>query len=226
MLQQICLLLVCAKATLAVDLTYTIEEGKSPRTLVGDIATDSQILRDIPLQQNLITYTQLKKAGMHSSQYFHVSKKTGKLYTNDILDAEAICERKKECFQIVDVAVQKTASTIKILEIKVLILDINDHNPEFPHKQISIQFDESDGKGMRRSIPHALDKDVGIKNSVINYQLKKMKNDPFKLLVSENVDKTSDLSIVLEEMLDREIKSSYMVQVIAKDGGSLQNKVF
>ena len=218
---QVYLLLYTSVTCLATDLTYTIQEGKNPGTLVGDIATDSHIFEDIPSQQhNLITFSQLQKSGTGSSQYFHISKKTGKLYTSVTLDAEAMCKRKKECFQIVDVAVRKATSSIRILEIKVKIEDVNDHQPEFPEKQIRIQFDEGHGKGMKRSIPNAKDKDVGIKNSLIDYHLKKVKGDPFKLSISQNVDKTSDLSIILEEMLDREVRDTYVLQITAKDRGS------
>ena len=217
---QVSLLLYASISCLAADLTYNIEEGKSQGTLVGDIATDSYILKDIPSQQHkLITFSQLQKAGTGSSKYFHVSKKTGKLYTSVMLDAEAMCKYKEECFQIVDVAIRKATSSIKILEIKVIIQDINDLQPQFPEKEVRIEFDEDDRIGMRKFISNAIDKDVGVINSLISYQLKNLKNDPFILSISQNVDKTSDLSIVLEEMLDRERKDSYELQVIAKDGG-------
>ena len=218
---QLYILLFALDAYLCIDLIYTVKEGKNPETLVGDIATDSQVMDDIPSEDHQsITFNQLHQGEMSSSQYFYVSKKTGKLYTSVTLDAEVVCKHKKECFQVVDVAVRKATSSIKILEIKIIIEDVNDHQPEFPQKQISIQFYESDGKGIRRLIPHAIDKDVGKENSQIEYKLKKTKNDPFQLIISQNVDKTSDLSIMLEKMLDREFKDSYVVQVIAEDRGS------
>ena len=220
MLLESYLLLYASISCLAADLTYDIKEGKSPGTLVGDIATDSHILKDVPSQQhNLITFSQLQKAGTGSSQYFHISKKTGKLYTSVTLDAEAMCKRKKECFQIVDVAVRKATSSIRILEIKVKIKDINDHSPEFPNKEITVTFEENDSKGTKVTIPNAKDKDVGIINSQISYELKKNKNEPFKLIVSKSVDGTSALSIELVDKLDREVKDTYVLQVNAKDGG-------
>lgn len=104
---QVFILMFALESYLCIDLTYTVEEGKNPRTLVADIAADSQIMDDVlPEEHKLITFNQLQ-GGTGSSQYFQVSKKTGKLYTSVTLDAEAMCKRKKECFQIVDVAVQR-----------------------------------------------------------------------------------------------------------------------
>ena len=45
-------------------------------------------------------------------------------------------------------------------------------------------------------------------------------NEPFGLDVFKSLDGISKLSIVLEERLNREVQDSYVVQVIAKDGGS------
>ena len=56
-----------------------------------------------------------------------------------------MCKRNEECFQLIDVAVRKGASSMRILEIKVIIKDINDHKPEFPDKQINIEFVEDVG---------------------------------------------------------------------------------
>ena len=210
---------------LCADLTYKVEEGKSPGTYVGNIATDSNVMDTVSTQDhNLVRFSQLQKGVQGSSQLFQISKKTGKLYTVETLDAEELCKYNQECFQIVDVAVQKSASTIKILEIKVIIIDVNDHQPQFPHKQVNIKFSEESLEGAGRPIPNAVDKDVGVVNSRITYDLKKYKDEPFTLTVSRNVDETSRLEVSLNERLDREVKDSYLIQVVAKDGGSPQKQ--
>ena len=218
MLIQMYLLINVMQKCWCADITYTVEEGKTPGTFIGNIAADSEIARNQDL--NLITFSQLQQSNSGNSALFRVAKKTGKLYTLDTLDAETICKRNKECFQIVDVAIQKKSSTIKILEIKVIIQDVNDHQPEFPDKQINIEFDEDVAPGTKILISNAVDKDVGVINSKISYELKKYKDEPFSLLVSKNVDGTSKLEVSLEERLDREVKDSYLIQVVAKDGGS------
>ena len=211
----LCILPICLSA----DLMYTVEEGKSPGTYIGDIATDSKIMVDIPQQdKNLITFSQLQ-SNVDSSQYFQVSKKTGKLYATVTLDAEAMCKHNEECFQLIDIAVRKGTSSMRILEIKVIIKDINDHKPEFPEKQFNIEYLEDVGVGTKILIPNAIDKDVGLQNSKITYELKKMKNEPFTLYVALGVEGIPMVGIKLEERLDRETKDTYVVQVVAKDAG-------
>ena len=221
LLLQIFGILTIQQLYFCIDLTYTVKEGKSQGSYLGNIASDSHVLNNIPHQDShLVRFQQLQKGITGSSQMFHVSKKTGKLYTSQILDAEDICIRGKECFQMLDIAVQKRTSTIKILEIKIIVQDVNDHQPEFPYRQVNIEFEDNHGKGTRRSIPNAIDKDIGFVNSQITYELKKNKNEPFKLLASKSVAGISKLTLVLTDFLDREVKDSYLIQVIAKDGGS------
>ena len=218
MLFPVFVLLSILQISLCVDLTYTVDEGKPPDTLVGDIAVDTQNWESfMPRHPHQLTFNILQGA-TRNSELFQISKKTGKLYTTKTIDAENMCEYYVECFKMVDVVVQKDDITTKVLEVKIIINDINDHQPEFPEKQISIEFDE--GTKETKSIPNAIDKDVGKKNSMIYYQLKENKNEPFILIVSKNPDGTDKLEISLKDKLDREIKDSYLIQVIAKDGGS------
>lgn len=215
------MLIFFLKLCVSADLTYYVEEGKSPDTLVGDIAADTHLMESVPPEDhNRITFSQLQRGATGSYLLFRVSKKSGKLYTTQTLDAESMCHHNTECFRIVDVAVQKGTTPIKILEIKVIIQDMNDHHPEFPDKQINIQFSEGDVTGTKRLIPNAIDRDVGVSNYQITYELNKNLTDPFTLFVYKSVDGTSKLGINLEKKLDREVKDSYMIQVIAKDEGS------
>ena len=218
MLRSLYVLPIIFCTSLCADIIYNVEEEQSPGTYIGNIATDSHVMDAIPLKDHKhITFTQLQKG---SSRLFRVAKNTGKLYTAQILDAESICTYNRECFQVIDVAVRKAKSFIKLLEIKVIIKDINDHRPEFPEKQINIEFAEGDGIGMQKSIPSAKDNDLSSVYSLITYELKKEEKIPFILSVLKNVAGKSDLSIVLKERLDRETKEFYIIQVSAKDGGS------
>ncbi|CAI9733478.1 protocadherin beta-15-like isoform X2 [Octopus vulgaris] len=179
--------------------------------------SDSQLLGSVlPGDSRLIAFSLLQRVG---SQLFNVTK-SGKLYTAQKLDAETLCTYNKECFKIVKAAVRKAKTFMRILKIKVIIEDANDHRPEFPGKSISIEFSENDRKGARKSIPNAIDRDVGILNSQIHYQLEKLQEEPFSLFVSKRADGISTLEIVLDQTLDREVKSNYRIQLIASDGGS------
>ncbi|GAB1604060.1 hypothetical protein Ahia01_000687300 [Argonauta hians] len=216
MLLTLSMVISMAHCVLTIDLTYHVEEERSPGTYVADIAADSKLLDNVkPSDQQLITFSQFKRK---VAQLFNITK-TGKLYTAQTLDAEELCTFNKECSRTVKVVVNKGMSVTKILKIKVIIQDINDHEPEFPMKEVNINFGENDRKGSKVSIPNAIDKDIGFENSFIQYKLKIRNGEPFSLSVSKRADGISSLNIVLKESLDREIKDTYLLQVIAKDGG-------
>lgn len=216
-----CVLVSVLHMCKSVDLTYYVEEGKAPGTYLGDIVADTHLQDNIQFHDlSQLSFNQLSQGISGSDEFFRVAKKTGKLYTTQTLDAEALCKHSTDCFQIIKVAVRREENFMKIIKIKVIIQDVNDHQPVFPEQKVNIQFEEDDRKGARRSIPNAIDEDVGIINSQITYQLKKNMNEPFSLSELQSVDGTSDLSITLDDTLDRELKDSYIIQVIAKDGGS------
>ena len=225
MLILLYILLLVQQMCLCVDLTYSVEEGRRPGTYVGDIAADSHLLDTVTSQErNQITFSQLPVSQADGSQLFCISKKTGKLYTVHTVDTESMCTYNKECFKMVEVAVQKGTSFIKVLEIKVMLKDINDNQPKFPVTRVNIEFSERDSKGTKILIPNAVDNDIGDRNSQITYELKKKRDEPFILSISKSIDGTSKLFINLEEKLDREEKDTYLIQVIAKDGGSPPNQ--
>ena len=220
MFTSIYALLAIIHTSQCIDLTYSVDEGKSPGTYLGDITADSKVMDNVPLEERrLVTFNQLKQSSSSNSHLFHVSKKSGKLFTAQSLDAESLCIYNTECFQMVDVAVRQGKSFMKIIKIKVIINDINDNKPTFPEKQVNIHFLEGVSKGFRKTIPNAIDKDIGEVNSKITYELKK-NNNPFSLSVHSTPYGTPELSVSVEEKLDREKKDSYMIQVIAKDSGT------
>ncbi|GAB1603635.1 protocadherin beta-6-like isoform X2, partial [Argonauta hians] len=205
---------------LCVDVVYHVEEGRSPATYIGNIATNTKLLDNVQMKdRNKVWFSIIQQIGADKAQLFNVSK-NGKLYTAQVLDAESLCSYSKECFKTIKIAVRKAKTFMKILKVKVVIDDINDHQPEFPLDQVSIQFSERDGRGTKISVPNAVDKDVGVANSQITYQLEKSVGEPFALLYSKRIDGTSKLEIILEEKLDREAKDRYALEVVARDGGS------
>ncbi|GAB1604046.1 protocadherin gamma-A4-like [Argonauta hians] len=203
-----------------VDLVYHVEEGKNIGTYIANIASDSRLWNILSLKyRNLVTFNQFTQRSTRGSQLFNVTK-TGKLYTVETIDAESLCIYNTECFDIIKIALRKDQTFIKVLKVKIVIKDVNDNQPEFPIKSIDLKFDETNGKGTKKSLPNAIDKDVSVLNSQVVYTLKKSSNEPFSLAVSKRVDGTSILKLVLGESLDRESVSDYYFQVIAKDEGS------
>ncbi|XP_036355793.1 protocadherin beta-15-like [Octopus sinensis] len=215
----LCLLHLLITLVLSIDITYHVKEEDRPHTYIGDIAVDSNLSHPLTHQQHtLITFTQLQRTVESGSHLFNVTN-SGKLYTTQTLDAESLCTYNKECSRIVKVAVRKGKTFMKILKIKILIDDINDHSPEFPQNEITIKFLERDFKGTKIPLLNAIDEDISIKNSQITYMIKKSKREPFSLSVTKHKGIFTP-EIILEDKLDREVKDSYMLTLEAKDGGN------
>ncbi|XP_052828947.1 protocadherin gamma-A11-like [Octopus bimaculoides] len=222
-LLQLVTVLIYLNGSLCVDISYHVEEEQREGTYVSDIAADFLLMSDSSLKHSsLISFNQLQKGAGGEMELFNVTKR-GKLYTAHRLDAEELCTVKKECSRIIKVAVQlsERSSTqyMNILKVKIIIDDINDHQPMFPTRELDLHFTERDGKGVMLAVPNAIDRDVGVMNSKISYQLRNKPDLPFTLSARKTITGSSELGIILARKLDREVKDSYNLQVIAKDGG-------
>jgi hypothetical protein len=92
-------------------------------------------------------------------------------------------------------------------------LDINDHSPIFKQSLIKLPIAENVPIGYEIPLESAIDNDYGLL-SIQNYELHPLINNPFRLIKSRKP------ILKLIEPLDREMKSSYLLQLIAYDGGS------
>ncbi|CAI9732396.1 protocadherin beta-15-like isoform X2 [Octopus vulgaris] len=220
MLVKIYVALLLNTLSYGFDLSYRVKEAQRPGIYVGDLATDTNLLDKITVKdRSAIWFSQLhQKQSDSNSQLFNISK-SGEIYTAQKLDAESLCKYNTPCFEMVDIAVQNQLAFIKILEMKIIIEDVNDNYPEFPTREIVLHFSEADKKGTSKPIQNAIDRDVGVLNSQIKYQLKKQGNEPFILSIVKKVDGSAKLGIVLEQGVDRETKDNYVLQLIAEDEG-------
>ncbi|XP_029644879.1 protocadherin-17 isoform X1 [Octopus sinensis] len=204
---------------LCIDFTYYVKEGEEEGTYLGDIAVDMHLYdSNLLTDRSKVTFSQFQRSVTQNSQLFNVTK-SGKIYTAQTLDSDTLCSYNQECFKTIKIAIQQAKAFIKILKVRVVIQDINDHQPKFKNEEINIQFSEDASIGVRRSIPNAIDRDVGLQNSQISYHLGNNIDNPFALSTSKSVDGISQLSIFLKEKLDREKQDKYVLEIVAKDGG-------
>ncbi|GAB1603637.1 protocadherin-17-like [Argonauta hians] len=218
---KICICLFYLHYCWCIDFTYYVKEGEPRGTYLGDIAVDMHIYdSNLLTDRSKVTFSQFQRSvTTENSHLFNVTE-SGKIYTAQTLDSDTLCSYNQECFKTIKIAIQQAKAFIKILKVRVVIQDINDHQPEFKDEEISIKFSEDASIGVRRSIPNAIDRDVGIQNSQISYHLGNNIDSPFALSTSKSVDGISELSIFLKEKLDREKQDRYVLDIIAKDGGS------
>ncbi|XP_036365151.1 protocadherin-11 X-linked-like [Octopus sinensis] len=224
MLYIFLLVLLMVNNCWCVDHTYHVKENNDIHSFIGDIVTDTHLLDTVPsLDDNSkLTFNVVQGSTDGAAPLFNVTQ-GGHLYTAAILDAEILCQYNVECFRILEITVQHGYSVIKILKLKVIIEDVNDNSPKFPKKEFHLKFEENDLIGKKYIIPNAIDNDVSIQNSRITYGIEDL-NTPFKLIVSKYLDGSDLLQLNLENVLDRETKSNYEIQLNARDNGSPQKK--
>ena len=156
---------------------------------------------------------------------FSINDQSGDIYTSVVIDREHVCRYETVCKRSFDVGVTSTNQQyVKIISVEILIKDKNDNAPIFPTDMDTISIPEDSSVGSTFKIDPASDKDTGANNSVASYELRlnEQSQGYFQLNVTKNRDSTFNLKIVLLKSLDREVKNTFSMVVIAKDAGSPQ----
>ena len=185
----------------AVDtrLNFTVLEGQPTGTYIGTIP---------------------KKPGFtyrfnEGPMEFVLNGSTGELHTSKILDREELSTDK---FDLVILSSQPTYP----IEVRIVVLDINDNAPSFPEPSIHVTFSENANAGTRVILDTATDGDAGENDITTNYRIVDGNEDgKFKLEVITNPSgETPYLHLETIERLDRENKDSYQLNISAQDGGT------
>jgi len=88
-------------------------------------------------------------------------------------------------------------------QIKIEILDVNDHAPEFPQRRLRQRIAESmDPQSSGIAVPPASDPDAG-RNAIHKYEIYST-TDQFILDARHTADGGTDLRLLLRQPLDRE----------------------
>ena len=156
---------------------------------------------------------------------FTLGDESGVLFTSIVIDRETECEFKTVCELIFDVLVKsKDGLFTQPFTVNVTIEDKNDNSPLFPKPSTTLEISEGSARGSTYSIDTAMDSDFGTNNSIQSYHLEPDVDSAgiFELNITKDKDAFS-LKLVLKQMLNREVKDSYTVKVVAKDGGRSPN---
>uniref|UniRef100_T1I617 Cadherin domain-containing protein n=1 Tax=Rhodnius prolixus TaxID=13249 RepID=T1I617_RHOPR len=178
---------------------FEIEEGKPKGTVVATIPTK----RGFTYRFN------------ESPAEFTMNASTGEIRTTTVLDREALAADR---FDLVVLSSQPTYP----IEVRIVVLDVNDNSPEFPEPSIAVTFSESAAAGTKVLLDAAADKDVGINGVSDDYRIVAGNvKDKFRLEVTANPSgETSYLHLQTTGDLDREERSFYQLNISARDGGA------
>lgn len=106
------------------------------------------------------------------------------------------------------------------VDVRVVVDDVNDHDPSFASSAVEVSFPETATSGTLTQLPIATDPDAG-ENGRLSYNLISVSvNNVFDLLVLSGGDAGSgDVFLRLNTSVDREKQSVYSLTLVAVDSG-------
>ena len=216
-----------------IELSYDVAEEQPVGTYVGDVRRDvdlASLYGDVPetaVVARRLRFTVMR--GQHATPRppLDVDATTGVVRTRARLDRERLCSTAAAagvvCALRVDVAL-RPVDHFRIVRLTINVLDVNDHAPTFPDRQLSIDVLESAAVGTSISLPVAADPDSP-PLSVAEYRAA-ADADVFRLVYRRPVANGrsgggfGSLSLQLVSALDRESVDVYRMTIVAVDGGT------
>ncbi|XP_058653538.1 protocadherin gamma-C3-like [Onychostoma macrolepis] len=189
------------------QIQYSISEEQKDGAAVGNIA------KDLGIDHRTLKERGFRIVSTSGESMFSVNQNDGVLYVNGKIDREEVCERSTPCLINLKIALE---NPLEIHYVTIEILDINDHAPSFPEREMHLEIGESALPGTRFPLEAARDSDSG-SNSVHHYKLSH--NDNFRLEVKDRGEDGKIPILILQKPLDREVIRSIKLQLIAVDGG-------
>nr|XP_021485048.1 protocadherin beta-8-like [Meriones unguiculatus] len=149
-----------------------------------------------------------------NKELLQLDAKTGNLFLKEKLDREALCGETEPCvlhFQII------LENPVQFFQTDLQLTDINDHSPEFPHREMLLKIPESAQPGTVFPLKAAEDPDIG-NNAVQNYTVSP--NLHFHVVTHNPADGSKNPELVLDRALDREEQPELTLTLTALDGGT------
>ncbi|XP_075959215.1 protocadherin alpha-C2-like [Anarhichas minor] len=187
---------------------YSIPEEMKEGSVVANLATD------LSLDVKTLNQRKMRLDIIANKKYLDVNKETGELYIVEKIDRENICPAKSSCYLRLEVILE---NPVRIFNIEVEILDINDNAPQFRRDVIHLDIFEVASKGERFSLSNAVDPDVGT-NSVKTYHLSE--SEHFNIEVQTGREGSKFVELILKTALDREQHAVHNLILTAVDGGT------
>ncbi|XP_068181434.1 protocadherin-18b isoform X3 [Antennarius striatus] len=194
-------------------LKYKVYEEQKVGTVIARLKEDvSGVLSKLP---NSLTF-RFRAMQRGSTSLLSVREEDGEISIASKIDREKLCEKNLNCSIEFDVVTLPT-EYLQLFHVEVEVLDINDNSPHFSRAIVPIEISESASVGTRVPLDGAVDADVG-ENSLHTYSL--TPNNFFKIDIRTRTDGAKYAELVVMRELDRELQSSYQLQLTASDNGA------
>uniref|UniRef100_A0AAY5F5D9 Si:ch73-233f7.6 n=1 Tax=Electrophorus electricus TaxID=8005 RepID=A0AAY5F5D9_ELEEL len=180
------------------------QERKAKGSVVANLATD------LGLDLKTLGRRKIRLDTLSNKKYLDINKESGELVIFERIDRENIS---MTCFIKMEVTLE---NPVRIFNIEIEIVDINDNAPQFRRDTIHLDISESTSAGERFSLSNAVDPDIGT-NSIKTYYLSESEHFDIKIQTGRDGSKFADL--ILTQALDREAQAIHNLILTAVDGG-------
>ncbi|XP_006902307.1 PREDICTED: protocadherin-18-like isoform X2 [Elephantulus edwardii] len=206
------LMLSFNRDVLGKNLKYRIYEEQRVGSVIARLSEDvADVLFKLP-NPSAVRFRAMQRGNF---PLLIVNEDNGEISIGSKIDREQLCQKNLNCSIEFDVITLPTEH-LQLFHIEVEVLDINDNSPQFSRSLIPIEISESAAVGTRIPLDSAFDPDVG-ENSLHTYSLSA--NDFFAIEVRSRTDGAKYAELIVVRELDRELKSSYELQLTASDMG-------
>ncbi|XP_027020989.2 protocadherin alpha-C2-like isoform X5 [Tachysurus fulvidraco] len=188
---------------------YSIPEEMEAGSVVANLATD------LGLDIKTLSKRKIRLDTLSNKKYLDINKETGELVILERIDREHICMSKlaTTCILKLDAT---TEDPVRMFNIELEIIDINDNAPHFRRDTMHLDISESTPVGERFSLNNAVDPDIGV-NSIKTYYLSD--SDHFSIEIQTGRDGSKFTDLILKKPLDREEVGVHNLILTAVDGG-------
>ncbi|KAL6048625.1 hypothetical protein STEG23_002310 [Scotinomys teguina] len=189
-------------------IRYSMPEETESGYLVANLA------KDLGLGAGELTTRRARIHHKGDKELLQLDAETGNLLLREKPDREVLCGSTDPCvlhFQLI------LENPVQFFQTDLQITDINDHSPEFPHREMLLKIPESAQPGAVFPLKAAQDSDIG-SNAVQNYTVSP--NLHFHVFTHSRADGSKYPELVLDRALDREEQPELSLTLTAVDGGS------
>ncbi|XP_074068884.1 protocadherin beta-2-like [Macrotis lagotis] len=194
------------------EVILKIPENTSPGTVfilenAHDLDVGSNSLQNYTISPNSHFHSQIRDSSK------------GRRYPELVLEKALDREEHSEVRFILTAVDGGTPSRSGTVQVRVIVVDINDNTPTFTQSQYEVQIPENSSIGSKVVTVSATDLDTG-NNGEISYTI---------VHASESIRKTFHLKedlgeLYLKEKVDFELIQSYTINIQATDGGGLSGE--
>ncbi|XP_041929699.1 protocadherin alpha-C2-like isoform X11 [Alosa sapidissima] len=200
-------LMVCLLQSTSAVTHYSIPEEMEIGSVVANLAADLNI--DV----KTLSRRKMRLDNIANKRYLEINKETGELFIFERIDREYLCTSKSTCVLKLDASIE---NPVRMFNIELEILDINDNEPHFRRDTMHLDISESTPVGERFSLNNAVDPDVG-SNSIKTYYLSE--SEHFNIEIQSGRDGSKFTDLILKKPLDREKQNIHNLILTAVDGG-------